>query len=411
MPVNMYAYLLLLVTTLVPLMVDSASQTRTEVITKLLEDYDHRIPPNFERNLDGPTKVQVQIYVYSVDSFNEATMDYSLCIFLQQKWIDQRLQWQGFDYHEPLELDAKFMDELWVPDTFFSNEKSADFHYVTVQNRMMHLHKDGKILYSVRLSLTLSCQMKLHKYPFDSQICSISLESYGHTTASMVFEWFEQDALEIKKGLELPQFDLLDTTLHDCTKTYGGTNYTCLEAKLHLKRKVGYFIIQIYVPSILIVILSWVSFWLNVDAIPARISLGVLTILTMTTQSSGARSSLPRVSYIKAIDVWMSACLLFVFAGLVEFAVVNVMARKQGRTSRHSVDEEAMELVNRPTHTLNGNPKNKRSAGRRFSKAKKDQSGLRKANNVDKMSRLMFPLAFIVFNAVYWLIYMVEFTR
>lgn len=119
----------------------------------------------------------------------------------------------------------------------------------------------------------------------------------------------------------------------------------------------GYFIIQIYVPSILIVILSWVSFWLNTDAIPARISLGVLTILTMTTQSSGARSSLPRVSYIKAIDVWMSACLLFVFAGLVEFAVVNVLARKQVRVSRHSVDEEAMELVNRPTHTLNGNPK------------------------------------------------------
>jgi hypothetical protein len=62
--------------------------------------------------------------------------------------------------------------------------------------------------------------------------------------------------------------------------------------------------IQTYIPSVLIVMLSWLSFWLNVDAVPARISLGILTVLTMTTQRSMSNVSLPRVSYVKVMKLF-----------------------------------------------------------------------------------------------------------
>ena len=86
--------------------------------------------------------------------------------------------------------------------------------------------------------------------------------------------------------------------------------------------------LQVIIPSILLVVLSWVSFWVDPKAVPARVSLGVTCVLTMTTQSSGIRQTLPPVSYVKAIDVWMMVCLLFVFAALLEFAFVNVSIRK-----------------------------------------------------------------------------------
>lgn len=108
-------------------------------------------------------------------------------------------------------------------------------------------------------------------------------------------------------------------------------NYTCIGLDIHLMRNIGYYLTQTYIPSVLVVILSWVNFWLSVDAVPARISLGLLTVLTMTTQSSNAVRGLTVVSYVKAMDVWVFACLFFVFAGLLEFAWVNVSNRVESR--------------------------------------------------------------------------------
>jgi C4-dicarboxylate transporter len=125
-------------------------------------------------------------------------------------------------------------------------------------------------------------------------------------------------------------------------------NFSCLYAEFHLQRLSGYYVIQTYVPSVLIVILSWVSFWIDHRAIPARISLGLLTVLSITTMSSGALSQLPRVSYVKALDVWLATCLTFVFCGLIEFAIANYIARvemdRQNKLNMAKDDDDAYHL-------------------------------------------------------------------
>lgn len=76
-------------------------------------------------------------------------------------------------------------------------------------------------------------------------------------------------------------------------------NFSGLLIKFSLRRQNGYHVLQTYVPTILIVSISWVSFWLDPNAVPGRVSLGVTTLLTLTTLASGIRASLPPVSYVK----------------------------------------------------------------------------------------------------------------
>ena len=96
-----------------------------------------------------------------------------------------------------------------------------------------------------------------------------------------------------------------DDEFVDIRRRCDAGNYSRLACEFYFVRSVGYYIIQIYVPSSLIVVLSWVSFWLHRDAAPARVALGITTVLTMTTLISSTNAALPKISYLKSIDVYL----------------------------------------------------------------------------------------------------------
>ncbi|XP_069558802.1 glycine receptor subunit alpha-2 isoform X1 [Brachyistius frenatus] len=373
-----------------------------------------------------PVNVTCNIFINSFGSIAETTMDYRVNIFLRQKWNDPRLAYSKYP-DSSLDLDPSMLDSIWKPDLFFANEKGANFHDVTTDNKLLRIFKDGTVLYSIRLTLILSCPMDLKNFPMDVQTCTMQLESFGYTMNDLIFEWLENGAVQVSDGLTLPQFIMKDEKeLGYCTKHYNTGKFTCIEVNFHLERQMGYYLIQMYIPSLLIVILSWVSFWINMDAAPARVALGITTVLTMTTQSSGSRASLPKVSYVKAIDIWMAVCLLFVFAALLEYAGVNFVSRQQKeflrlrrRQRRNHKDDDMREgrfnfagyNMSQCLPTKDGSAvKNAAPAPNPQPSVPKDVDSMRKkfvdrAKRIDTISRAAFPLAFLIFNVFYWVTY------
>ena len=108
-----------------------------------------------------------------------------------------------------------------------------------------------------------------------------------------------------------------------------------------MKRQLGFYILQEFVPTILIVAVSWVSFWIDERSVPARVSLGITTVLAVTTLLFGIQASLPRVGYVKAIDVFLFGSFVFVFAALVEYAIIctfpTAFSLRKGETSKQKL--------------------------------------------------------------------------
>nr|KAF6346565.1 gamma-aminobutyric acid type A receptor subunit beta2 [Pipistrellus kuhlii] len=143
-----------------------------ETVDRLLKGYDIRLRPDFG---GPPVAVGMNIDIASIDMVSEVNMDYTLTMYFQQAWRDKRLSYNVIPLN--LTLDNRVADQLWVPDTYFLNDKKSFVHGVTVKNRMIRLHPDGTVLYGLRITTTAACMMDLRRYPLDEQNCTLEIES------------------------------------------------------------------------------------------------------------------------------------------------------------------------------------------------------------------------------------------
>lgn len=228
--------------------------------------------------------------------------------------------------------------------------------------------------------------------------------------------------------------------------------YSCVKIDLLFKREFSYYLILIYVPCCMLVIVSWVSFWIDPNSSAARVALGVTSLLTMSRQISSINASLPPVSYTKAVDVWTGACLTFVFGALLEFAVVNYVSRQDAhkaadRKRRADMDNTVKKVKQRKWDPVNnggggdsgidsddpldeGLPRRRSNAptlGRKGvlksittgRSTRPDGSRERgnfisrwlsrfptRSKRVDIIARVGFPFLFALFNLLYWVNYL-----
>ncbi|XP_006630455.2 gamma-aminobutyric acid receptor subunit pi [Lepisosteus oculatus] len=407
-------------------------------IQKLMKGYNKYLRPFFD---NGPVTVGMSLDIASIDTISEINMDYTATIFLRQRWTDERL---CFDGNKSLSLDGRLVELLWVPDTFIVDSKKSFLHDITVENRLIRIFPNGTVLYALRITTTVACNMDLTKYPMDKQTCTLQLESWGYNINDVMFYWTRgNDSVSGLDTLRLAQYTVEDYYTSVSEAIYETGHYPKLIFHFELKRSILYFILETYVPSSLLVVLSWVSFWISQSSVPARICIGVTTVLTMTTLMMGARTSLPNANcFIKAIDVYLGICFSFIFGALIEYAVAHFCTLHHPNASNMLMYGQEMQ---RREDEMNGIVTTIASDSSRTKKqedvsaispcgpssndikteSQEQQSNCTKSlhiirrmvcflkcckienpHYIDNYSRMSFPLSFIIVNLLYWTYYL-----
>uniref|UniRef100_A0A4W6CKM4 Gamma-aminobutyric acid receptor subunit pi n=1 Tax=Lates calcarifer TaxID=8187 RepID=A0A4W6CKM4_LATCA len=378
-------------------------------IQRLMKGYNRYLRPNFN---EGPVEIGMSLDIASIDAISEINMDYTATIFLRQRWRDSRLVFPG---NESVSVDGRLVSLLWIPDTFIPDSKRSFLHDVTVENRLIRIFSNGTVLYALRITATIACNMDLTKYPMDRQVCTLQLESWGYNLQDVVFYWTRgNDSVRGLDTLRLAQYSVESyyTTVSEADSIQSWCYI------LRCRRNVLFFILETYVPSILLVVLSWVSFWISQSSVPARTCIGVTTVLTMTTLMMGARTSLPNANcFIKAIDVYLGICFTFIFGALLEYACAHFY------TMQHQTVEDLHRDLLRELNESNGNGSipiisstqpNQSMPGQGCGLSSVKDASRRAASvfivenphNIDRHARTVFPTAFLFVNILYWLYYL-----
>lgn len=255
------------------------------------------------------------------------------------RWKDPRLAFgpekEMHHTHEMLKglpIDKITFQRIWLPEVFFVNEQKARVHDLTTPNRRAWLYPDGHVQYEQRISLKLQCAMYLVFFPMDTQLLMLQIQSYGLTTNDLNLVWDNtRSQVEYSKKIELAEF-IIDkdeaVKTGRCDKKFVTGIHSCIQVKFKVKREVGFYLFQIYTPSLLIVSLSWFTFWIDPQNSPARVGVGIFVFVNLSFIQANENSALPQVSYMKALDLWFFVCELYAFLALVEYAIVNVFLRR-----------------------------------------------------------------------------------
>ncbi|XP_068759258.1 gamma-aminobutyric acid receptor subunit alpha-6-like isoform X1 [Montipora capricornis] len=406
-----------------------------DVLTLLFSGYDTATRPNLEEG--KPTTIKSTIYIESFGNIEEANMEFKVYSYFRQYWKDLRLAGK---LNRTITLKGSEIDSIWAPDPFCYNARESNMMTPNEEiHNFVQIQPDGDIAMSKGVTLLASCVMNLQHFPLDAQTCHLKIGSYAYSTRDIVYEWLPGKVAVGNE--ELAQFEYKGANLTSDVDVYTTGSFSTITVTFSFQRRIGYYLIQVYFPTIFVVILSWIVFWMEKDDIGNRMALGITTILTIMFLLGSLNGNLPKVSYPKALDWYLLVSFSFVFFSLIECIIVYVFTvqaaskdqqikckkcaipipkrisvavksaiarRKDENTSSQATnmngdmanqvdDLEMVHVATRSDKTVmeDGSTGN----------TEKNEVMEKIAFSIDSRSRIFFPSAFIFYNIYYWVYY------
>jgi hypothetical protein len=218
-------------------------------------------------------------------------------------------------------LDSATADLLWLP-----RYKIANLHETTdLASTEVTIVPKGKVGYWTRQKIVTSCEFNFKRMPFDTQTCWIRLQMMSpggmaafSTESSNATFVLDPDSIGGTKAWTMSDFQVKNGEAVD------GRGY--IDFVFNLTRVPNYWVAFTVVPSIMLVFMSYGTFWIQRTAMPARATFGFICYLTNISLTNGALAVLPKISAKEAFLLnLLSLGQFFCAATVFEIVIANYL--------------------------------------------------------------------------------------
>ncbi|KAG7167884.1 uncharacterized protein LOC121867842 [Homarus americanus] len=302
-------------------------------------DYKKELPPRLGDDKEAASlPVTIKINIESTTIYT-TQMTMQLSYEIHMTWFDNRLTYRNLKTNDSLnKVPFSSMMSLWSPTVGFVNTEGHQHTTVDIES-LLYLQRhhpparrdnsapgevdlfpgeENPLTISRKYSTTFNCDFNLVLYPFDVQHCDMHLRMLSGSKNYLTFEDISSSAAY--HGSEL----LLEYQIKQPKLLYDNSQeFSEMMVRVTLQRRSGYSILNIYTPSMILIVISYVSLFFRPHILEVRVMTTLTSLLVLATLFTQVSASLPKTSYFKMVDVWLLFCIVMSFLIIIFHTIID----------------------------------------------------------------------------------------
>lgn len=256
----------------------------------------------------GPTQVQVAIFLLDLDAIDSASQSFQANVYFEATWKDPRMADEARG-----QTITRRLEEVWHPRLQILNQQRIWSSLTEV----VDIEPDGTVTERARVWGDFSQPLDLREFPFDTQTIKILLVAAGYGPDEVVLSASPLSGIG-------DEFSVADWKIVDwrMTKDFAipgpeGAQIAGIAMALEAERLRGYYWIKVIAPLILIVAMSWAVNWIDPKDTGTKVSITITAMLTLIAYRFAIGASLPQISYLTRIDLFIAFSTILIYASLI----------------------------------------------------------------------------------------------
>ena len=261
-------------------------------------------------------------------------------VYLRLRWKDARLASPGSTSRQVP------MEDVWNPRVLLANRQGLVSRSLP---DVVTVDPDGTVVYHQRYTGKLSQPLKLSSFPMDTHTFTIQFAATGHTVEEIEFvpDVLRRKANSFSAGsmsseLSLPDWKVMKFTAeagaYDPVEGVGSAGFSF---QFEAKRYFAYYLWQVVLPLVLVVVMSWVAFWVDPDNVGVRVAVASSSILTLIAHRFVVANLLPRLPYMTRMDYLTVGSTLLVLLALIAVTWTSYLGAHGRETQAQRIDRWA----------------------------------------------------------------------